>query len=286
MRIRQVKPEFFNHDGLASLPPLHRILFAGLWCISDREGRLEDRPVRIKALVLPYDSVDVDPMLSDLEKGGHIIRYEADRKKCIAIPSWQKHQRPHHQEAPSIIPPPSKTKSSHHGSSRTRIKPEADLDKSAGFLVLGSGILDLGAEKKTTHVELALDAPPLSLLPVEPKLEKHDLQIDQVFAYWAVKLEHPRAKLDPKRKKLLRDRFAEGATAEELKLAVDGVLIEIESWPDRRRFDGIEYVFKNRGSVEKFMDLAAKGAPPKPGLFNPSVRGNRGPTGLVDTSKL
>jgi hypothetical protein len=32
-----------------------RLLFTGLWCLADREGRLEDRPAEIKAEIFSYD---------------------------------------------------------------------------------------------------------------------------------------------------------------------------------------------------------------------------------------
>ena len=58
-RARNLKPSFFTNDKLAELHPLGRLLFAGLWTIADREGRLEDRPKRIKTDVsLPYITAD------------------------------------------------------------------------------------------------------------------------------------------------------------------------------------------------------------------------------------
>ena len=65
-RLRTLKPGFFLDDELADCPPLTRLLFAGLWVIADREGRLEDRPKRIKTETLPYDDCDVDAMLDEL----------------------------------------------------------------------------------------------------------------------------------------------------------------------------------------------------------------------------
>ena len=44
MRTRLLKPGFFMNEELARLPVRARLLFAGLWCLADREGRLEDRP--------------------------------------------------------------------------------------------------------------------------------------------------------------------------------------------------------------------------------------------------
>lgn len=105
-RSRNIKPGFFLNDKLAECDPLARLLFAGLWCIADREGRLEDRPKRIKAEILPYDNCDVDALLNQLAKYGFIIRYEVDDNRYIQIINFLKHQNPHIKEAPSIIPPP------------------------------------------------------------------------------------------------------------------------------------------------------------------------------------
>src|SRR5262245_30051913 len=60
-RIRSIKPGFFRNEDLAAFPFQHRLLFAGLWLLADREGRLEDRPKRIHADLFPYDpALDVE----------------------------------------------------------------------------------------------------------------------------------------------------------------------------------------------------------------------------------
>lgn len=111
-RSRNIKPGFFTNDVLGDLPPLTRLLFAGMWTICDREGRLEDRPKKIKAEVLPYDNCDPDSMLSELEKHGFIQRYESGGFKVIQVVSWAKHQNPHVKEAPSTLPAPDKNSAS------------------------------------------------------------------------------------------------------------------------------------------------------------------------------
>jgi hypothetical protein len=105
-RIRNVKPDFFLHEGLAELSPLHRLFFIGLWTLADKDGRLEDRPKRIKAAVLPWEKCEVEQLLTDLHTAGFIIRYEAGGHACIAIPAFTKHQRPHPKETSLNLPPP------------------------------------------------------------------------------------------------------------------------------------------------------------------------------------
>lgn len=106
MRSRNIKPGFFKNEYLASLSPLHRILFAGLWCCADREGRLQDRPLRIKAEVLPYDNCDANSMLEDLQQAEFIVRYKIDGSSFIQIANFTVHQQPHHKEVGSTIPAP------------------------------------------------------------------------------------------------------------------------------------------------------------------------------------
>jgi len=105
-RARNIKPGFFRNEILAELPPLTRLLFAGLWTIADKAGRLEDRPKRIKADVLPYDDGDVDAMLNQLSDAGFIARYGTGDARYIEVSNFGKHQNPHVKEQESTIPIP------------------------------------------------------------------------------------------------------------------------------------------------------------------------------------
>ena len=106
MRSRNIKPGFFQNEYLVELPPETRLLFIGLWLIADRDGRLEDRPKKVKMQVFPADNYDVDPMLQQLADARLIVRYEVDSTRYISIPAWSKHQNPHVKEKESTIPAP------------------------------------------------------------------------------------------------------------------------------------------------------------------------------------
>lgn len=105
-RIRSIKPGFFTDDELAEVEPLGRLLFVGLWCLADREGRLEDRPRRIRAEVLPYDDCDIDALLSELDRRGFITRYAAGDQRLIQVTNFARHQAPNVKEPASTIPAP------------------------------------------------------------------------------------------------------------------------------------------------------------------------------------
>ena len=103
-RSRNIKPGFFTNEELADLAPLTRLLFIGLWTLADREGRLEDRPRRIKAELLPYDDCDVDEALTTLVRSASIQRYRVGDVAVIQIVNFGKHQKPHPNEVASVLP--------------------------------------------------------------------------------------------------------------------------------------------------------------------------------------
>lgn len=105
-RSRNIKPGFFTNDELAECNIHARLLFAGLWTIADKEGRLDDRPKKIKAMVLPFDDVDCDALLRQLDNHKFIKRYQVNGDSYIQISNWKKHQNPHCKEAASEIPAP------------------------------------------------------------------------------------------------------------------------------------------------------------------------------------
>lgn len=110
-RSRNIKPGFFTNDVLSEVQPLGRLLFAGLWTLADREGRLECRVKRIKAAVLPYDECDVDALLTELQMRDFILRYAVGKDEFIQVLNFAKHQNPHKNESESEIPAPEEIES-------------------------------------------------------------------------------------------------------------------------------------------------------------------------------
>lgn len=103
-RARNIKPGFFKNYDLADLGPYAQLLFAGLWCLADKEGRLEDKPRFIKAEIFPYYDCDVNGELTQLARLGFIHRYQADGMDLIEIANFVEHQSPHHTEKASKLP--------------------------------------------------------------------------------------------------------------------------------------------------------------------------------------
>lgn len=151
-RARNIKPGFFKNELLAELDISVRMLFIGLWLLADREGRLEDRPKRIKAELFAYDNIDVDAGLNALQELGFINRYGDGL--YIQVIRFRKHQNPHVKEAASVIPAPegsdtSVSTSAEHSASTVLASGLSATDISPALDESGSGPAD----------SLSLDSP-------------------------------------------------------------------------------------------------------------------------------
>jgi len=139
-RIRYLKPEFFKDEDVAALTLEARLCYQGLWILADKAGRLEDRPLRLKVEIFPYDGIDIEKCLKQLSKvkphSGlpFILRYKVEGQKYIQIINWDKHQKPHHTEKDSEIPPhPPMEKGSLKGMGNLNLKQlEASAELSNG----------------------------------------------------------------------------------------------------------------------------------------------------------
>jgi len=110
MRARMIKPAFFSDPELANVPIGAQMLFVGLWCLADREGRLLDAPRMIAGAIFPFrqdiSDEDVENWLQHLAERRFIIRYQARGVRCIQIRTFAKHQKIHPRELPSSLPAP------------------------------------------------------------------------------------------------------------------------------------------------------------------------------------
>lgn len=174
-RARNIKPQFFTDGALSKLDIYARMLFAALWCLADREGRLVDCPEDIEVFAFPRDEVDTDALLDSLAPR-FIERYEIEGRRYIQIANFKRHQNPHVNEKPSDIPPPPSAHSvtgteeapeQHHTS--TVQTPEQHGDNPAGFLdssLLDSSLPDsqeirtAGGGNAHAREDLPVDFPP------------------------------------------------------------------------------------------------------------------------------
>jgi hypothetical protein len=103
MRIRLLHPEFFTDATLARVSDFARLVFAGLWLIADREGRLPDSPKMIDGAILPLDKRSCTKALTELAAAGRIQRYVTPAGPVIQVVNFLKYQHPHPKEKASAL---------------------------------------------------------------------------------------------------------------------------------------------------------------------------------------
>lgn len=134
MRARSIKPGICDNELLGTADPYITLLFERLWMMADRQGRLEDRPLRIKAQAFPYrDGLDVEPMLAWLHGNKFIQRYSVDGVPYIQVLKFLEHQKPHQNEKASILPAP-KVESEHNQGAKHLALTPSSLTPDSGLL--------------------------------------------------------------------------------------------------------------------------------------------------------
>ena len=101
MRIRTIKPEFWDSDDVATLPLEDRLLFVGLWSYVDDDGVGRDEDHLIIASLFARDMYEhprrtvarVSRGLAHLAEAGLIVRYEVGGRAYLAVTGWARHQK-------------------------------------------------------------------------------------------------------------------------------------------------------------------------------------------------
>ncbi|GHT52929.1 hypothetical protein FACS1894106_2740 [Spirochaetia bacterium] len=97
-RIRNVRPEFFRHEGLQDIEKQNpgkypMFVFEGLWTKCDRQGVFEWKPRSLKLDILPFLDFDMSESLAILLKAKYIKKYIVEGKEYGIIITFLKHQK-------------------------------------------------------------------------------------------------------------------------------------------------------------------------------------------------
>ena len=102
MRIRTIKPEFFDSPHTAKASAVARIAYIGLWCWADDTGRGTFNPKELEGAIFPNDDVtelshgefaDFRGVLRQVAAAFGVLVYEVDGRTFFQVPSWERHQR-------------------------------------------------------------------------------------------------------------------------------------------------------------------------------------------------
>lgn len=105
MKIRSIRPEFFADPTMAELSHEARLLYIGLWCYVDDDGRGEWLPKQIDGLIFPMEDVDIHALLEQLVSSARIVRYTDGDRDYFHIPTFTEYQKPN-RKYDSKLPDP------------------------------------------------------------------------------------------------------------------------------------------------------------------------------------
>ena len=133
MRIRSIKPEFWQSESLSRVSREARLLFIGLFSACDDSGKTRAASRFLASLLFPYDEdapKAIEGWLAELEHEACIRRYVVEGNTYLEIPKWRNHQK---------IDKPSASKLPDF------VQGSRSLAESSRTVVVGSGIRDQGA---------------------------------------------------------------------------------------------------------------------------------------------
>lgn len=236
-RIRTIKPEFWTSEQVAECSPNARLLFIGLWNFCDDGGVHPANAMRAKMQVFPADAfskTDVEAMAKELVYAGLLTEYEVDGKAYWRVTGW-KHQK---IDQPTF----------RHPQPNGALPSTPDRRRTPD---------DCSPNKKRTPGE---GSPPegKGSGSNKPLSGKPDLP-NEIFSYWQQIMEHPRAKLDAKRRKKISDRLRDGYTEDDLRKAIEGCKKSPHHMGKNEHgtvYDGLELICRDAEHVDRFIAIA------------------------------
>lgn len=122
---------------------------------------------------------------------------------------------------------------------------------------------------KPNHQPLTKNQKPLTKdKTLVPQAGRHTESISRIFAHWQTVMNHPRAHLDDKRMKIIRNALKTGYAEPDLIQAIDGCAKTAHNMGQNDAgtpYDGLHIIFKDADNIDRFL---------KNNLINPQVSKN------------
>jgi hypothetical protein len=255
-RIRTIKPQFWVSEQVVACSRDARLLFIGFWGFCDDAGIHPMKNKTLKMEIFPGDDFPegyFDGLIKELLNVGLLSEYYIDGNGYYLITGW------HHQriDKPTYRYPSPKTQVSPRLEGSNNIQRQlADESKSSLGIILDDStmlleFLDPVKEGKGKEGNVVKD-----ICVVSSKSSKHLGEVNEVFDYWKLKMDHPRAKLDANRKRTIEAVLSLGYSIEQLKQAIDGCAntpYNMGKNEQMKKYDGIGLIFRDAEHVERFV---------------------------------
>lgn len=253
-RIRTIKPEFWTSEQVVMCSYRARLLFIGMLCFCDDNGVHQKSYMRLKMEVLPGDNCTIDDIrvaINELIKANLIMEYEIDQKEFWLVTGFKQHQK---IDKPTYkFPLPNNYKNQHNLTSSRRIF-EEELSSNSRMVVEESPTTRLRNGMEGKGMEEDICKVVKETLPV--CLDENSVAVTEVFNYWKLVMNHPKAKLDNARKKKIIAAIKLKFSITQLKQAIDGC--SKSSWHmgennQKQKYDSISLIFRDAEKIESFI---------------------------------
>ncbi len=262
-----IKSEFWTSEQVMSCSPLARLMFIGLWNFSDDHGVHPGSYKKLKAEVFPYDDYSLDKIqnwISELIQQKLLHEYTVDGQAYWIVTGWSKHQKinkPTYRYPidASLIP----TKPIHNYLMNTSedISDYSTTPTSPVSENLLRSSDEREKKEKRERKEKYLREVGTSSVCVSD-FSSND-GCTQLFEYWKKIMNHPKAKFDCKRQRVIAKALELGFEVSQLQQAIDGC----KNTPfnmgqnDRNQvYDDISLIFRDAEHIERFIANADKPA--------------------------
>lgn len=244
------------------------IVFTWMLAHLDRDGRMSAHPDIIKSQVVPLLSGVTTDLIQSLLGLSHdlglISVYGVDEKEYLEFPKFKENQRGlnYEKEAASECPSNSGVTPDFVKSYSCKGRPEYKENRSIREEKLNKREVKFLCRAEKEKNELAL----VESQPLASKSEKNE-KAQTVVDYYKERNPGRGKHLKPGHRdwKRVVALINDGFTVEDLKLAVDGNLID--KWHVENGNHSAEYVFRNATKVEKFIEVAKTGNKQSLGVF-------------------
>lgn len=176
-RRRMIDPNIWQSEDFSKLSLLAKLLFIGMFSLSDDEGKGRAKPVYLKSVVFPYDDgmrlIDVEKALLEIGSNMSVTFYAHDGNDYYKMDNWRKWQRVEKPQ-PSQIPDPSTDNANHSGIIPELVENDSCLKEKKGKEEKEKGKEEKpkgsAAGKEKTHPPLPEDFPERFSLYLQEKI--------------------------------------------------------------------------------------------------------------------
>jgi hypothetical protein len=245
-----LKPEFFEDEKVKAISIQARFVTIGLITRADDRGRQQHLEHGILGHVFPHGDVPVKQLrrwLAEIFGVGIVKTYSVGPFSYLWFPAFWRHQK---------INRPSESDLPAHPEDPYAAWPIADAIKAYRREDGRDPVTDQFSESNTESLIPSRGSVPFVVGDKEGSTEKDEIDARAIFDVWRDRCGHPNAKPSPERLRAVRARIKEGATEEELLLAIEGGARAPNVSDAGQRYDDIELICRNRVKLDSFIARA------------------------------